>query len=101
MPDDSNRRLAAVCFADIVGYTTLSERDEDTALKLVEEFQATSNREVEGHSGRVVKFVGDAVLAVFESAGKAVDAALGLMEGFNEGDLAKEMKVTLRSTGTE
>jgi len=96
MPEEPNRRLAAVWFADIVGYTTLSERDENTALKLVAELQAISNREVAAHSGRVVKFVGDAVLAVFESAGNAVDASLALLKSFNETAKAKEIGATLR-----
>ena len=96
MPEESNRRLAAVWFADIVGYTTLSERDEDAALKLVAELQAVANREVAAHSGRVVKFVGDAVLAVFESAGSAVDAALALLKGFNEAARAEGIGATLR-----
>jgi len=96
MPEESNRRLAAVWFADIVGYTTLSERDEDAALRLVAELQAIANREVAAHSGRVVKFVGDAVLAVFESAGSAVDGALALLNGFNEAAKAEGMVATLR-----
>lgn len=96
MTAEANRRLAAVWFADIVGFTTLSERDEDTALKLVAELQAVSARVVEDHGGRVAKFVGDAVLAVFESAGKAVEAALALQDGFNGIELAEEAQATLR-----
>jgi class 3 adenylate cyclase/TolB-like protein len=96
MSDDSSRHLAAVWFADIVGYTSLSERNEDAALKLVGEFQTLANRIVAAHWGRVVKFVGDAVLTVFESAGKAVDGALALLDEFSSSELAKELNVTLR-----
>jgi adenylate cyclase len=96
MAEESNRRLAAVWFADIVGYTALSEKNEDAALKLVAELQAVANREVAAHSGRVVKFVGDAVLAVFESAGSAVDAALALLVGFNQAAKKEGIEATLR-----
>jgi class 3 adenylate cyclase len=96
MTAEANRRLAAVWFADIVGFTTLSERDEDAALKLVAELQAVSLQVVEDHGGRVAKFVGDAVLAVFESAGKAVEAALALQDGFNGTELARKAHATLR-----
>ena len=39
MAQERNRRLAAVWFADIVGYTDLSSRDEEAALAVVDEFQ--------------------------------------------------------------
>jgi class 3 adenylate cyclase len=39
MVDPATRRLAAICFADIVGYTTLASTHEDAALKLVRLFQ--------------------------------------------------------------
>lgn len=72
MAKERVRRLAAVWFADIVGYTSLSARDEDAALAVVDEFQAASRAAVQAHGGRIVKFVGDAVLVVFESADSAL-----------------------------
>ena len=59
MPDKAPSRLAAIWFADIVGYTGLSARDEDLALRLVAELQTAAEREVAAHSGRIVKFLGD------------------------------------------
>lgn len=84
------RRLAAVWFADIVGYTSLSARDEDVALAVVDEFQAASREAVEAHGGRIVKFVGDAVLVVFESSDAALKAALALRDAFREAPTAHE-----------
>jgi len=82
------RRLAAVWFADIVGYTSLSASDEDAALAVVDEFQAASREAVEAHGGRIVKFVGDAVLVVFESADAALKAVLALRKAFYEAPTA-------------
>jgi class 3 adenylate cyclase len=49
------RRLAAVWFADIVGFTGLSSRDEDAALRLKETFQAiTAKLRIGIHLGEVV-----------------------------------------------
>ncbi|MFC1575331.1 adenylate/guanylate cyclase domain-containing protein [Gemmatimonadota bacterium] len=96
MAEEHHRRLAAVWFADIVGYTALSERDGDAALRLVAELQAISEREVASRSGRVVKYVGDAVLATFESAGGALEAALALRDGFLGSPSARELKANLR-----
>src|SRR5690606_4233902 len=78
----SKRRLAAVWFADIVGYTSLSSRDEESALAVVDLFQQVSRQTITGHGGRLVHFIGDAVLADFESTEVAVRAALDLQEQF-------------------
>jgi class 3 adenylate cyclase/TolB-like protein/tetratricopeptide (TPR) repeat protein len=83
-PDRPVRRLAAVCFADIVGYTRLSATDEAAALDLVSALQRLATEEVEARGGRVVKFLGDAVLAEFASAEGALDGALTLGTRFEE-----------------
>ncbi|MGH7587596.1 MAG: adenylate/guanylate cyclase domain-containing protein [Gemmatimonadota bacterium] len=78
MRETVQRRLAALWFADLVDFTTLAGEDEDAALELVEDLQSAARQVVEGHGGRVVKFVGDAVLAEFPSAGDGVRSALAL-----------------------
>src|SRR5688572_19202023 len=79
---DPKRRLAAVWFADIVGYTTLSRNDEPAALRLVDLLQRLAREIAEAHDGRVVKFIGDAVLAEFSSTDSAVRAAVALQERY-------------------
>lgn len=71
-------RLAAVWFADIVGYGRLASRNEDEALHLVRVFQRACRDLVHRHEGRLVKFIGDGALAEFSSAEAAVRAACGL-----------------------
>jgi class 3 adenylate cyclase len=88
MGQDRTRRLVAVWFADIVGYTRLSNRDEDAALAVVDELQALSHRSVEG-KGRVVKFLGDGALAVFDSANAALDSAVSLQKAFAASDTVR------------
>ena len=77
------RRLAAVWFADIVGFTGLSSRDEDAALRLMEAFQAITRRVVRELGGTMVKFLGDGGLAVFPSADAAVRAGLAVQRSFD------------------
>jgi TolB-like protein/class 3 adenylate cyclase/tetratricopeptide (TPR) repeat protein len=77
-----DRRLAAVWFADIVGFTTLSSHDEDAALRLVQGFQAVTRRVVTELGGTLVKFLGDGGLAVFPSADAAVRAGLDIQRAF-------------------
>jgi serine/threonine-protein kinase len=76
------RLLAAVWFADIVGFTGLSSRDEDAALRLAETFQAVTREAVAGLGGKMIKFLGDGGLAVFPSADAAVRAGLTVQQDF-------------------
>src|SRR6184192_1208917 len=73
-----SHRLVAVWFADIVGYSARAAEDETGALRLVEILQTFSRETVRRYGGRVVKFIGDAVLAEFPSTDLAVRAAVAL-----------------------
>lgn len=77
------RRLAAVWFADIVGFSTLSHVDEDAALRLVGILQTLATRATERYEGRVVKFIGDSALSEFTSTEAAVRSAVELMESYH------------------
>src|SRR6266480_7362452 len=77
-------RLAAVWFADVVGYSARAAEDERGALQLVEILQALSRSTVQRYEGRVVKFLGDAVLAEFPSTELAVRAAAALSQQYAE-----------------
>jgi adenylate cyclase len=72
------RTLVALWFADIAGYSARASKDESGALRLVQILQELASETVPQFRGRVVKFVGDAVLAQFPSAELAVRAALSL-----------------------
>lgn len=79
------RRLSAVWFADIVGFTAYASQNEDAAVEHVQAFQELSHKLIEAeHHGRCVKFIGDAVLAEFSSADAAVRAAIALRNAFAE-----------------
>src|SRR5947208_16558213 len=76
--------LAALWFADIAGYSARAAEDERGALQLVEILQALSRSTVQRHEGRVVKFMGDAILAEFPSTELAVRAAAAFSEQYVE-----------------
>jgi adenylate cyclase len=76
--------LVALWFADIAGYRARSAEDERGALHLVEILRTLSRDSVQRYEGRVVKFVGDAVLAEFPSSELAVRAAARLSEQYAE-----------------
>jgi len=80
------RRLVSVLFADLVGFTTLSEgRDAEEVRELLVRYFESSKRLISLYGGTVEKFIGDAVMAVWGSptaqeddAERAVRAALDL-----------------------
>src|SRR5947208_12855857 len=74
--------LAALWFADIAGYSKRGLEDERGALELVELLQTLSRSTVQLYEGRVVKFLGDAVLAEFPSTEMAVRAAAVLSKEY-------------------
>jgi adenylate cyclase len=90
------RTLVALWFADIAGYSAHAAKDESGALRLVEILQSLSRETVPQYRGRVVKFVGDAVLAEFPSAELAVRAATALSVGYREGSAATGRAQNLR-----
>ncbi len=84
-------RLAAILFADIVGYSDLSSRDEARALRLVRVFERAARRVVSRFDGRIVKFMGDGVMAEFSSTRAAIEAAVALRHAFARGAKAKSI----------
>ena len=86
-PAAAERRLVSVLFADLVGFTTLSEgRDSEEVRELLSRYFDSSRRLIELYGGTVEKFIGDAVMAVWgtptateDDAERAVRAALDLV----------------------
>ena len=60
------RRLVSILFADVVGSTALGESlDPEDVRALLGRLFAIARDAVEQHGGRVEKFIGDAIMAVF------------------------------------
>jgi adenylate cyclase len=72
-------RSLTVLFADIAGFTGLSERLGDQIIPLLSSYLDTMSREVSSHGGTIDKFIGDAVMAFWgaptANADHAVDAS--------------------------
>jgi class 3 adenylate cyclase/TolB-like protein len=81
MPED--RRLAAIMFTDIVGYTALMGSDEDKAFEILKINREIHTLQLERYNGTLIKEMGDGILASFPSALRAVQCAIAIQEEAN------------------
>jgi len=87
----SNRRLSAILFADIVGYTAMMQSDEGLTMSRLKRYQDVLKSKVANHQGEVIKNYGDGSLCLFSSVLDAVNCGKEVQE-----ELMKEPKVPLR-----
>src|SRR2546429_127035 len=88
VPPAAERRLVSVLFADLVGFTSLSDtRDPEDVRDLLTRYFETSREVVGRYGGTVDKFIGDAVVAVWgtptaheDDAERAVRAGFDLTD---------------------
>src|SRR5688572_22413892 len=78
------RTMAVVLFTDLVGSTELRGRlGEEAAEELRRRHDRLLTEAVEGHGGRVVKGLGDGIMATFAGAADAVDAAVAIQQAID------------------
>jgi class 3 adenylate cyclase/tetratricopeptide (TPR) repeat protein len=99
------RRVVTVLFADLVGFTSLSEsRDPEQVKNLIDACFERLVTDIDAFGGRVDKIIGDAIVALFgapvaheDDAERAVRAALRMQSTLDEvaGDLAVEVRMRI------
>ncbi|HYL41477.1 MAG TPA: adenylate/guanylate cyclase domain-containing protein, partial [Candidatus Binatus sp.] len=112
----AERRLVSILFADLVGFTSLSEgRDHEEVRELLSRYFDAAREVIERYGGTVEKFIGDAVMAVWgaptaheDDAERAVRAGLDVVSVVKTlgpdlqaraGVLTGEAAVTIGATG--
>jgi adenylate cyclase len=76
MQIELNRKSSSVYFSDIVGYTRLMGKDENAAFQLMTENLELHKELISLYRGKLIKELGDGILAVFDTCEDAVAAAL-------------------------
>src|SRR2546421_12694580 len=83
------RRLEAILFADVVGYSRLTAEDEaGTWRRLQNVLRNIVRPQVKRHAGRIVRIKGDGILVEFPSAVEAVSSAVALQQSMAESKAA-------------
>jgi len=88
--------VMSVGFADMVGFTILSQHITDEELAaVVGRFEELSHDIVTSARGRVVKMIGDEVMFVVDSAADAARIGLDLADAYSDDDLLSDVRVGL------
>jgi adenylate cyclase len=93
------RRLTAILAADVVGYSRLMGTDEvGTLARLKDVHKELVRPKIAERKGRIVKLMGDGLLAEFPSVVEAVNCAIDIQRAMpdREPELAKERRIGLR-----
>ena len=78
MEDRLPRKLAAILYADVAGYSQLTGEDEDTTHRTLSEYLDLIASTVATHRGQVMHYAGDAMLAKFDAVVDATSAAVAM-----------------------
>ena len=94
LDSSESRDTRAVGFADLVGFTTLSQQvDEHTLASIVGRFEEIAYDTVTSFGGRVVKMIGDEVMYAIEDPTEAVLVGLTLAEEYAADEALSDVRV--------
>ena len=91
LSQSQQRRLAAILFTDIVGYTAVMQKSEVQALTIIRRYTVVLKQTVADYGGEILNDYGDGNLCVFSSASQAMRCALAMQM-----ELQAEPRVPLR-----
>lgn len=92
------RKLAAIMFTDIVGFTKIMGDDETTALSILENQESLINPIVKEHKGTIINKMGDGFLIEFPSTVEAVECATKMQDSiksYNKSDSNLEFHIRI------
>ena len=100
MVKEVHRRLAAILATDVVGYSRLIRADEEGTIAALKALRADLiDTKIAEHNGRIVKLMGDGMLAEFPSVVDAVRAAVETQQSVAEHNsgLPEDKRIVFRA----
>jgi adenylate cyclase len=96
--NSEQRKLAAIMFTDMVGYSTLAQRDDKLALELLEEHRQLLREIFPRFHGVEIKTIGDAFLIEFNSALEAAQCAIEIQRALakRNHDVSSDRRIELK-----
>lgn len=88
---EHSHQLAAILFADIVGYTAMMQDNEEVAVEKINRFREVVELIAEELNGKIIQYYGDGSLLLFNSSTDAAEFAKLLQE-----DLQNEPRIPVR-----
>src|SRR5204863_5665645 len=96
--ESEQRKLAAIMFTDMVGYSALAQSDDKLALELLEEHRELLREIFPRFNGTEIKTIGDGFLVEFNSALEAAQCAIEIQRKLSKRnhDLPETGRIGLR-----
>jgi len=93
--EEGKRKLSAIMFTDMKGFSREMGIDEEATLKKLWRYEKVMKQIIKEHDGRVVKTIGDAIMGDFDSAVNAVKAAIAIQNLLKKEDIKIRIGVHL------
>lgn len=90
------RKLSVIFYADVEGYTRLTEKNEDATFRVLTSYFDLIASKIELFRGNVLQYAGDAVLAKFDAVVSALACAVEIQEALAKKNSALEADCELR-----
>lgn len=95
MKTKKTRQLAAIMFTDIVGYSSLMQKDEAEAEKVRFRHRKVFKEQHKLFSGEIIQYYGDGVLSIFKSAIDSVKCAIEIQKQLRIGNPVVPIRIGL------
>jgi len=92
------RKLSAIMFTDIFGYSRMMSENENKAVQLLSTHDNLIEKSIDNYKGHVIKKIGDSIMAVFNSSSEALSCAVEIqtiLKDYNI-DKSEDDKIIIR-----
>ena len=82
MKKELKRRLVAIMFTDMAGFTELMQRDEASGLQMRSRHKEVFQQQHAKYEGEIIQYFGDGTLSIFSNSNDAIECAISMQKDF-------------------